>query len=191
MDMCRPDDRFHFSRSREFHPTRRLVCWRVRWHLGLLLLGLQVMSVIPSASEPALAAAGTESVEITRLAGEESDPGAAPPGSKFQRDAMATLTRRLLAFTGLVCLGAVVWAAFLQRRARHQTQLLRQRVEREMVLEQRYRTLFESSKDILLTINLHGRINAVNSEAERLTGFTRAAARAADMNLRQCVTVSM
>ncbi len=63
---------------------------------------------------------------------------------------------------------ALGWVALLRRQVRGQTVLIRQKLEDEAALEERYRELFENATDMLYTHDREGRITSVNQTGERL-----------------------
>jgi PAS domain S-box-containing protein len=63
---------------------------------------------------------------------------------------------------------ALAWVALLRRQVRTQTNLIRQKLEDEAALEERYLDLFENANDMVYTHDLHGRITTVNKTGERL-----------------------
>jgi PAS domain S-box-containing protein len=63
---------------------------------------------------------------------------------------------------------ALGWVALLRRQVRNQTKLIRQKLEDEAALEERYRELFENATDMLYTHDRDGRITSVNQTGERL-----------------------
>ncbi len=63
---------------------------------------------------------------------------------------------------------ALAWVALLRRQVRNQTKLIRQKLEDEAALEERYRALFENATDMLYTHDREGRITSVNQTGERL-----------------------
>ena len=68
---------------------------------------------------------------------------------------------------------ALAWVALLRRQVRSQTNLIRQKLEDEAALEERYRELFENATDVLYTHDRHGRITSINQTGERLLGRSR------------------
>jgi PAS domain S-box-containing protein len=68
---------------------------------------------------------------------------------------------------------ALAWVALLRRQVRNQTKLIRQKLEDEAALEERYRELFENATDMLYTHDREGRITSVNQTAERLLQRSR------------------
>ena len=63
---------------------------------------------------------------------------------------------------------ALAWVALLRRQVRSQTKLIRQKLEDEAALEERYRELFENATDMLYTHDSEGRITSVNQTGERI-----------------------
>ena len=82
------------------------------------------------------------------------------------------LAALLLALVSL----ALVWVATLRQRVRRQGRIIRQRLENETALQQRYRDLFRLASDLVFTLDLNGRFSSFNHAAEKLTGYTRAEA---------------
>jgi PAS domain S-box-containing protein len=68
---------------------------------------------------------------------------------------------------------ALGWVALLRRQVRNQTMLIRQKLEDEAALEERYRELFENATDMLYTHDREGRITSVNQTGERLLQRSR------------------
>ncbi len=66
----------------------------------------------------------------------------------------------------IVC--ALAWVALLRRQVRRQTQLIRQKLEDEAALEERYSNLFENANDMVYTHDLEGRITSINQTGERV-----------------------
>lgn len=83
---------------------------------------------------------------------------------------------RALAIT-FALLGAVTatsaWVVALQGRVRHQTTLIRQRLEREASLEERCRELIEHANDAIFTYDLQGRLLSINEAGEHMLGYAR------------------
>ncbi len=71
-------------------------------------------------------------------------------------------------------LATLAWVALLRRQVRTQTKLIRQKLEDEAALEERFRELFENANDIVYTHDLEGRITSVNQMGERLLQRRRA-----------------
>ncbi len=68
---------------------------------------------------------------------------------------------------------ALAWVALLRRQVRTQTQLIREKLEDEAALEERYLNLFENANDMVYTHDLAGRITSVNQTGERLLQRSR------------------
>jgi PAS domain S-box-containing protein len=68
---------------------------------------------------------------------------------------------------------ALGWVALLRRQVRSQTRLIRQKLEDEAALEERYRELFENATDMLYTHDREGLITSVNQTGERLLQRSR------------------
>jgi PAS domain S-box-containing protein len=66
---------------------------------------------------------------------------------------------------GMVLLG-MGWVGILRRRVRQQTEVIVHR-------EQQYRGLFENANDIIVTLDLAGRIRSLNQAGEQLLGASR------------------
>jgi len=79
--------------------------------------------------------------------------------------------RRVLWIAGalaLVALAASAWVAVLRRRVQQQTEIIRQRLDAEAALKERYVELFENANDMVFTHDLKGRITSINKTGERL-----------------------
>ena len=84
--------------------------------------------------------------------------------------------RRVLWIAGtfaVLALAASAWVAILRRRVQQQTEIIRQRLEAEASLKERYVDLFENANDMVFTHDLSGRITSVNKTGERLLRRTR------------------
>ncbi len=92
---------------------------------------------------------------------------AAPPWWNMERALSA-----LAALTALV-LAAVVWVGVLRRRVARQTRIIRERLEREQALEERYRDLVENANDLIFTADMEGRLTSINGAGERVSGYRR------------------
>lgn len=81
-----------------------------------------------------------------------------------------TLERMLWAVgvLGLVVLLALTWVVVLGNRVRAQTKIIRQKLETEATLKERYVDLFENANDVVYTHDLSGRITSINHAGERL-----------------------
>jgi len=63
---------------------------------------------------------------------------------------------------------ALAWVFLLRRQVQTQTTLIRQKLEDEAALEQRFQELFENANDMLYTHDPEGRITSINQTGERL-----------------------
>jgi PAS domain S-box-containing protein len=77
-----------------------------------------------------------------------------------------------IGFSGVIIASVMAWAAMLRRRVLLRTRKIRERLARESALERRYRELFESATDLILTHDLEGQITSFNPAGERLLGWT-------------------
>jgi PAS domain S-box-containing protein len=85
--------------------------------------------------------------------------------------------RKLLWAVGVLCavvLGAFAWVAFLRRRVQQQTHVIRERLQAEAAMKERYLELFENANDVVFTHDLTGRLTSINSTGERLLQRDRA-----------------
>ena len=82
----------------------------------------------------------------------------------------------------LVMLGASV---SLRRKVKEQTHRIREQLQRETALEERYRSLFENANDVIYTHDTTGRLTTLNQAGERALGVRREQALTA--NLRDFV----
>jgi PAS domain S-box-containing protein len=69
---------------------------------------------------------------------------------------------------GVIVLGAFAWVAVLRRRVHAQTNIIRQKLQVEATLKERYEELFENANDMVYTHDLNGRITSINQTGERL-----------------------
>lgn len=69
---------------------------------------------------------------------------------------------------GLAVVAALVWVGVLRRRVQQQTGIIRQQLEVEASLKERYLDLFENANDMVFTHDLQGRITSINRAGERL-----------------------
>jgi PAS domain S-box-containing protein len=75
------------------------------------------------------------------------------------------------ALAGFLILIAIVWAAVLRRQVRRRTAEIREQLKQETAIERRYRELFVSATDVILTHDLDGRVTSFNPAAERVLGW--------------------
>jgi PAS domain S-box-containing protein len=69
---------------------------------------------------------------------------------------------------GLVVLAAFAWVVVLRRRVHVQTDIIRQKLQVEATLKERYVELFEHANDMVYTHDSRGRITSINETGERL-----------------------
>lgn len=84
--------------------------------------------------------------------------------------------RRVLwmaAALGIVALATSAWVAILRRRVQHQTKIIRQQLQVEATLKERYVDLFENANDMVFTHDVTGRITSINEAGERLLQRSR------------------
>jgi len=74
----------------------------------------------------------------------------------------------MVGILGCVVLVASVWVAVLRRRVHAQTKIIRQKLQTEATLKERYLDLFENANDMVYTHDLNGRITSINQTGERL-----------------------
>jgi PAS domain S-box-containing protein len=74
----------------------------------------------------------------------------------------------MAATLGLATLAAFTWVIVLRRRVQKQTEIIRQKLQAEAALKERYEVLFENANDMVFTLDLTGGITSVNSTGERL-----------------------
>jgi PAS domain S-box-containing protein len=70
-------------------------------------------------------------------------------------------------------LAVLAWGFVLRRRVRSQTAILRQKLEAEAALEERFRDLFDNANDLIFTCAPDGSISSLNRAAERAFGCRR------------------
>jgi PAS domain S-box-containing protein len=69
---------------------------------------------------------------------------------------------------GLVALAAFSWVVVLRRRVHQQTGIIRQQLQVEAALKERYVDLFENANEMVFTHDLDGKITSINKTGERL-----------------------
>jgi PAS domain S-box-containing protein len=73
----------------------------------------------------------------------------------------------------MIALAASAWVAVLRRRVQEQTEIIRQRLQQEAALKERYEDLFENANDMVFTHDLKGKITSINKTGERLLQQSR------------------
>jgi len=81
---------------------------------------------------------------------------------------------RVLAVLAAVVLLAFVWVVVLRRRVRQQTEIIRQKLDAEAAIKQRYEDLFENANDVVFTLDLAGSLTSINAAGEQLLEHGRA-----------------
>jgi PAS domain S-box-containing protein len=84
--------------------------------------------------------------------------------------------RRVLwiaATLGLIALIASAWVAVLHRRVQQQTEIIRERLQKEAALKERYEDLLENANDMVFTHDLSGMITSINKTGEQLLQRSR------------------
>jgi PAS domain S-box-containing protein len=79
----------------------------------------------------------------------------------------------MAATLGLIALVASAWVAVLRRRVQKQTEIIRDRLQREAALKERYEDLLENANDMVFTHDLNGTITSVNKTGEQLLQRSR------------------
>src|SRR5438045_8717366 len=74
----------------------------------------------------------------------------------------------MIGLLGIVVLGAFAWVVILRRRVNEQTKIIRQKLQAEATLKERYEDLFENANDMVFTHDLTGRITSINKAGERV-----------------------
>lgn len=72
-----------------------------------------------------------------------------------------------------IVVGSLAWVTFLRRRVNQQTAIIRQQLDMEAMLKERYQDLFENANDTVYTHDLSGQITSVNQAGETLLGHGR------------------
>ncbi len=78
-----------------------------------------------------------------------------------------------LGIMAMIILAALAWVALLKRRVRTQTETIRERLQEEALLKDRYRELFENANDMVFMCGLRGHLTSLNKAGERIAGYGR------------------
>ena len=84
--------------------------------------------------------------------------------------------QKLLWMVGILCvvmLVVLMWVGVLRRRVQKQTQIIRQQLQTEAALKERYEDLFENANDMVFTHDLSGNITSINKTGEQILGRPR------------------
>ncbi len=73
-----------------------------------------------------------------------------------------------LGLLGVIVLGAFAWVVILRRRVQKQTRIIREKLQVEAALKERYENLFENANDMVFTCDFAGRITSLNRAGEQL-----------------------
>ena len=73
-----------------------------------------------------------------------------------------------LVFLGVVMIAAFAWVVILRRRVQKQTRIIRDKLQAEAALKERYENLFENANDMVFTCDLEGHITSLNHAGEQL-----------------------
>ena len=79
--------------------------------------------------------------------------------------------QKLLWMVGILCVVVLVvlmWVGVLRRRVQKQTQIIRQQLQTEAALKERYEDLFENANDMVFTHDLSGNITSINKTGEQI-----------------------
>lgn len=69
---------------------------------------------------------------------------------------------------GVVVLAAFAWVAVLRRRVSRQTHIIREKLQAEAALKERYENLVENATDMVFTCDTSGRVTSVNQTGQQL-----------------------
>lgn len=92
---------------------------------------------------------------------------AAPPWWTLQR------LLWMVAVLCLIVLGASIWVGVLRRRVQEQTGIIRQKLQLEAALKERYVDLFENANDMVYTHDRAGQLTSINKAGEQLLQRSR------------------
>jgi PAS domain S-box-containing protein len=84
--------------------------------------------------------------------------------------------QKLLWMVGILCVVVLVvlmWVGVLRRRVQKQTQIIRQQLQTEAALKERYEDLFENANDMVFTHDMSGNITSINKTGEQILGRPR------------------
>jgi PAS domain S-box-containing protein len=69
---------------------------------------------------------------------------------------------------GVIVMAAFAWVAILRRRVQKQTRIIREKLQAEAALKERYENLFENANDMVFTCDLVGHVTSINRTGEEL-----------------------
>jgi len=67
----------------------------------------------------------------------------------------------------------LMWAGVLRRRVQKQTKIIRQQLQTEAALKERYEDLVENANDMVFTHDLSGNLTSINKTGEQILGRSR------------------
>ncbi|HKW28755.1 MAG TPA: PAS domain S-box protein [Verrucomicrobiae bacterium] len=74
----------------------------------------------------------------------------------------------VIGILGSAVFAAIAWVLILRLRVHKQTRIIRDQLQKEAALKERYEELFENANDMVFTNDLGGRITSINKAGERL-----------------------
>jgi PAS domain-containing protein len=74
----------------------------------------------------------------------------------------------IVGLLGVAALAGFTWVGVLRGRVQEQTGIIRQQLQAEATLKERYEDLFENANDMVFTYDLGGSITSINKTGERL-----------------------
>jgi PAS domain S-box-containing protein len=78
----------------------------------------------------------------------------------------------LLSSLGVITFIVLAWVVVLRRRVKTQTEIIRQRLEREAALEEQYRDLFENANDLIQSVDPQGKFLYANRAWRETFGYS-------------------
>ena len=84
--------------------------------------------------------------------------------------------QKLLWMSGILCvvvLLVLMWVGVLRLRVQKQTRIIRQQLQTEAALKERYEDLFENANDMVFTCDMSGNITSINKTGEEILGRPR------------------
>jgi PAS domain S-box-containing protein len=100
-----------------------------------------------------------------------TDTSLQPPDSAQLPTWVTGHTLQILGVMGALILAMTAWVFVLRSRVRKQAGVVRERIAKEGVLEERYRALVHDAHDFIYTHDLEGNITSINKTGEAITGY--------------------
>ena len=93
----------------------------------------------------------------------------------LQKPPWWTLKHTLTTITILlaIAIASFIWIVSLKSQVRKQTEIIKEKIQKETLLEFRYKDLFENSNYFIVTTDLNGNITSVNNMAQEVFGFSK------------------